>query len=363
MSNEQMKVLSMISEGTISAEEGTQLLARVGRGESLSEIMSEDSAGEENQIEEVEEVIEENEPPTLENPGEELAWGEAAEVDVEIEAEVGQDEAEASGFWGQVRQFFSGTRIRETVEEELEWTVDGAEVDHISAETTNGSIALAGSERDQVLVQARKIVKAPSLKAAEAFAQQVQITVEQDGQTLKISKDHPKPPFGVEVAISYQIASPTESDATLRTTNGSIDLNSLTGAADLTTANGEIQLDRVSGQVAAKTTNGSIKADIEELQESGSFTTVNGSIKVGAVRGNVPITASTTNGAVTLTLPPDYSGQLTSKTVNGRVKTDFPTQLTRQSRTYLEGEIGDGGETELALQTVNGSIRLRKQAQ
>ena len=46
--------------------------------------------------------------------------------------------------------------------------------------------------------------------------------------------------------------------------------------------------------------------------------------------------------------------------MNGEIETDFPLTVTgRISRRHLSGTIGGGGRT-LELETVNGSIQLRK---
>ena len=47
-------------------------------------------------------------------------------------------------------------------------------------------------------------------------------------------------------------------------------------------------------------------------------------------------------------------------TVNGDIDTDFPVSASRISRRRIEGTIGGGGRT-LSLETVNGSISLKRE--
>jgi DUF4097 and DUF4098 domain-containing protein YvlB len=66
------------------------------------------------------------------------------------------------------------------------------------------------------------------------------------------------------------------------------------------------------------------------------------------------------NGSINIELPDGVNAEVTARTVNGDLETDFP--LTIQGRwgpRKLTGTIGDGGR-DLSLETVNGSIRLRR---
>jgi DUF4097 and DUF4098 domain-containing protein YvlB len=59
-------------------------------------------------------------------------------------------------------------------------------------------------------------------------------------------------------------------------------------------------------------------------------------------------------------LPAGLNADVTAKTQNGEISTDFPvTVLRRVSRKQLNGTIGSGGRT-LSIKTVNGSIQLRR---
>jgi len=95
------------------------------------------------------------------------------------------------------------------------------------------------------------------------------------------------------------------------------------------TVNGEVDAANLSGDVEAHTVNGSIRV-------------------------------STSNGGITLELPANVSTEVRASTVNGNIETDFPLTVTgRLGPRRVTGTIGSGGR-RLALETVNGSIRLRK---
>jgi len=262
--------------------------------------------------------------------------------------------------------------------EELDWTLDGAEVSSISARTDNGSISLGGSDREQVTVRARKKVRAPTEAAAKEFARQVQIHVERNGNEVHIYKEHPRPPLGTSVCVSYEISSPRDVDADLCTSNGAIRIHEVdgeieavtsngaielqggAGTVNLRTSNGGIQLQDAKGHVHADTSSGKIEASVGQLEE-GVFSTSNGSITVGVRDGNAPLTAKTSNGSIHVALPANFSGQLDARTTNGRVRSELPVSMAEGTKNRLVGQIGEGGETAVKLRTLNGSIYLRAQ--
>src|SRR5206468_221758 len=86
--------------------------------------------------------------------------------------------------------------------------------------------------------------------------------------------------------------------------------------------------------------------------------TVNGEVEAGGLASDVA--ANTVNGGITLDLPANLSTEVRAETVNGDIVTDFPLVVTgRLGPRRVHGTIGSGGR-QLALATVNGSIKLRK---
>jgi DUF4097 and DUF4098 domain-containing protein YvlB len=125
------------------------------------------------------------------------------------------------------------------------------------------------------------------------------------------------------------------------------------------TVNGEIEATRLNGDVALTTVNGSAAFSTTGL---GRASTVNGSIRgqMGRADWSNTLEMATVNGSITLTLPPDLSTDVRASTVNGDISSDFPMTVTgRISRRKLEGTIGGGGRV-LSLESVNGSITLKR---
>jgi DUF4097 and DUF4098 domain-containing protein YvlB len=125
------------------------------------------------------------------------------------------------------------------------------------------------------------------------------------------------------------------------------------------TVNGSVVAESLDGPVEAHTVNGRVDVSTTRIAEA---TTVNGSItaRLGSMTGREKVEFHTVNGSITLELPAGTNADLSARTVNGSIDTDLPIVVQgSMSRHQIQGQIGKGG-TDLSIETVNGSIRLRK---
>lgn len=125
------------------------------------------------------------------------------------------------------------------------------------------------------------------------------------------------------------------------------------------TVNGDIEAAQLRSDLEATTVNGSIRLSTSGIAEA---TTVNGSITAAMGRADWTgaLQFQTVNGGIALDLPRELNTEVTAHTVNGDIQTDYPLMVQgRISPRRLRGTIGSGGRS-LMLETVNGSIALRK---
>lgn len=126
------------------------------------------------------------------------------------------------------------------------------------------------------------------------------------------------------------------------------------------TVNGKVDADGLGADVDAKTVNGSINVSTTGLARA---QTVNGSITAVMGRADWPagLEFKTVNGAIDLTLPASLSTRVEAKTLNGEITSDFPMTVSGTfSRRRLSGTIGSGSDRQLVLETVNGSVQIRR---
>jgi hypothetical protein len=159
-----------------------------------------------------------------------------------------------------------------------------------------------------------------------------------------------------DVSVRFQVQVPEGVRLVARTTNGGVDVES---GADVvaSTVNGTVRVSTPAG-VQASSVNGAI--DIRHARE-GRASTTNGSItaRLSGASGAEAMDFRTTNGSITLYLPPAASAMVDARVTNGRIVTDLPlTVVGRVGRRHLQGSLGSGG-APLTARTTNGSVRLR----
>jgi len=162
---------------------------------------------------------------------------------------------------------------------------------------------------------------------------------------------------GISSKLDLEIQIPTGSSVNLESVNnGGLSVEGISGEIDLNSVNGSILVTNVSGPVLAHCVNGTVKVDFS------------------SVPPGKPMSFSTLNGTIDVSLPPETKANLKLKTENGDVYTDFdltvkggPTaQSEREGGSYkikfdkgLYGAINGGGP-EMQFTTMNGKIYIRK---
>ena len=367
MSQEKLEILKMLSEGKINAEEAEMLLRALSEPSDAGEQPdTEDEKPKEGKelLQEVTEIFQEvgrEIEGEVSKAVESVQWSDVGKIVNEVVDQVKSSVSDVIDSVSDTIDVADEDDEKRKVKEQLDWTFDGAGVAKIDAQTVNGSISLEGSDRAQVTVRAWKEVRGKG-SVAEEFSQEVEVYAEQVGGELRIHNEHPKPPKGVSVVVRYEIETPRTVDVNLRTVNDKIQISGIDGAIDATTVNGSIKLEGETGPIHAHTTNGEIKTEVGLLINDAKFSTINRSITVKVHEGVAPVTATTTNGTIDLTLPADFAGHLDAKTSNGRVHSDFPIPVVGKIKNRLEGKIGEGGEALVKLRSLNGGIHLKQQS-
>jgi DUF4097 and DUF4098 domain-containing protein YvlB len=265
----------------------------------------------------------------------------------------------------------------------------------VSVESFNGSIELAGWEKDSVEVNGTKYA------SSKSALDLLKIDINSTPGSVRIRAVRPTDLHRhMGVRLSIRLPHKVLLDL-VSTSNGKIQLEDVEGHARLHTSNGGIRISRVRGEVEARTSNGTIEAQdvdgnvnlhtsnggIRADASHGSFeaTTSNGSInarlsdsaaswpvRAESSNGHIELTlegkqlpevrASTSNSSILLRLPASSNARVRARTSHASVTSEFDQLESDGGRKHSEmhGTLGAGGPL-LDLTSSNGSIRIVKQ--
>lgn len=247
----------------------------------------------------------------------------------------------------------------------------------LSAQTSNGSITVTGTEMEVCTITATINARSFTVEEAQLLAEQTEVRLEQTPEGLQTVIDRPKKKNRESISVQFEICVPKQTALELRTSNGEIRVSSIEKAIDTQTSNGKIEITDVTGTVTAHTSNGGVtvkqvNAERFDLHTSnGAITceaitgdmkasTSNGAINVKYASDAAPATnihLSTSNGRISVTTPKDYSAQIDASTSNSKIHTNIPITLQGELGKKVKGTIGKG-EGRLYLKTSNGSINI-----
>jgi predicted membrane protein len=132
------------------------------------------------------------------------------------------------------------------------------------------------------------------------------------------------------------------------TWQGDIAINGFLGEVEATARlNGNINIQDISGPLTANSLNGTIDVTFVKVNQSS------------------PITIYSTNGALDISLPENTPANLSLRTTNGEVYTDFDLKMPDKkglraiATKKVYGSINNGG-VKIQLKTTNGNMYLRK---
>jgi Putative adhesin len=231
---------------------------------------------------------------------------------------------------------------------------------NLDVDTFNGSIEIIGWDQNSVDISGTKYARTPELR------DQIKIDTSHSDNSVTVHAVRPFDNHG-NMGARFIIHVPKKVNLDrIASSNGKIEVRSITGSANLRTSNGPINAEQVDGPIDASTSNGHITVQ-EQLATGHSpihLRTSNGAIDITAER---PITsdlhASTSNGSITVHLPSSTVARIRASTSNSAITSDFDvTMQGRIDKHHLEGNI-NGSKSDapmIDLSTSNGHIRLVK---
>jgi hypothetical protein len=146
-----------------------------------------------------------------------------------------------------------------------------------------------------------------------------------------------------DVNVDFRVLVPKGVRVGVATVNGAVSIDGVTAEVDASTVNGELEVSTSGGRVNASNVNGSVRA------------------RLGKIDGDGDMSFNTVNGSVIVEFNGDFGGDVDLETVNGSLNTNFEMTVSgRLDPKHLRAHIGKPGGPRLKLETVNGSVELRK---
>lgn len=211
---------------------------------------------------------------------------------------------------------------------------------------------------------------------------EVTITESQAGDRVEIAVRLTKDHFGWgrgHRSISVLLRVPKQVDLDVRTGDGGVEVQPVSGHVTISTGDGSITADGLQGEIRLHTGDGSVRATgLQGRLEAGTgdghinvrgrfdvlvLRTGDGGIDAEVEPGSKIETAwslHSGDGGITLRLPADLGADLDAHTGDGGIVLDEPITVTGTiTASRVRGKLGAGGQP-LRVETGDGSIRLKR---
>lgn len=238
----------------------------------------------------------------------------------------------------------SRAQTRAELTEEFHQTYPLAAGGRVAVSNLNGRVRVAAWDRNEVKVDAvKRAYKAERLKEAEirvqASAGSVEIETEYPDQHWRDRDwDRSDQPAVVDYTLTVPRGARLDE---IKLVNGGLEIEGVGGPVDASSVNGRVTARNLAGAVRLSVVNGRLDASFDRLGQ--------------------PVSLSSVNGGIDVTIPSDASAHLRADSVHGRIHNDFnlPVREGEYVGRELEGRLGAGGP-RLSLNNVNGAINIRR---
>lgn len=228
-------------------------------------------------------------------------------------------------------------------QEEFSKTYPLSDRGRVSLSNVNGGLRVQVWDRDEVKVEAVKHADADSALAdlrIEVAASADRVAIETRYPQRRWSWGH-----GESLSVDYTLTIPRGAALEgVSLVNGDLDVADLEGRLEVELVNGDVRARGLAGSASVESVNGSLELSFARLERADR------------------VKAESVNGRIEVLLPASVGADLRASTVSGRLSNEFdvPVDKHRFVGAEMEGAIAGGG-ADIELETVNGSIAVRRQ--
>ncbi|HEY9854865.1 MAG TPA: DUF4097 family beta strand repeat-containing protein [Stenomitos sp.] len=386
MTDERMKVLTMLEQGKITATEAASLLEALNkssRPEPVREMASHigpilDKMG--HMVDQIPEQV-------------------ASEHLPKIGKGVGRVVENLSRFLNQgLGLLESHLQPTYNFEQTLGWE-DLADITCLEVQNVHGTVRVIGEDRSNVSIQVVANIPGETQEAAQSYFANHPATLQREGGQLRLAAPtllstnkalgfFQRHRYDFECRVPRHLlplVSNVSGDVHLdglqfkgngriKTISGDLRVHGVSGDLDLNTVSGDIALDGMQGNADMKTVSGDLS--LRDGVTSGSLSTVSGDIEVGArlsgelrlktISGDIelrvettyPISANSTSGDLNVQLLSGSSGYVDASTRSGDLQLGLALEEALLGKRHAKGKLA-GGTAPISLSSVSGDIELR----
>jgi hypothetical protein len=216
----------------------------------------------------------------------------------------------------------------------------------------NGRVTAESTDGKEVIVEGRRTAKGRSDEIAKENLAKMEIREEVGGSTVRVESRPPRMSGFGGHEIEWTVKVPKGLTVDLRTVNGGVRMNGL------------------SGEIHAKTTNGGIKG-VGLVVDSVEASVVNGGIDMqfaAPLDSTDTVELTTVNGGVTIELPSESKATIAARAVNGGVRVSDELKATQEEESHeferrrrFNGTMNGGGG-RVNVSVTNGGVRISRAA-
>jgi hypothetical protein len=245
---------------------------------------------------------------------------------------------------------------------------------NVRVDTNDGSVTVTTGDAQQVEFRV----------AYEGYVlnKSLQIDSNQHGDEVELIAHIPAGfhiSLGMTRRLHIEVRMPKDADLQVRTGDGSIKANGVSGSIDLHSGDGSLMVGSLKGSVRLHTGDGSIEGnDLDgkcdassgdgRIRLSGRFDVLSaksgdGSVGVEALRGSKLDSSwsiSSGDGSIDVAVPADLPANIEASSGDGHISSDIPITVEGvMSKSRVHGKMNGGGST-LTIHTGDGSIHLKQ---
>jgi Toastrack DUF4097 len=219
----------------------------------------------------------------------------------------------------------------------------------------NGGLRITGHSGKEVIIDASSGVRRRGPSRTSDGLRRIDVdvnalSVEEENNVITVTNRNGSNAGNLDIQV------PAKTNLNLKTTNGgNISVDGVEGEIEVQNTNGGVILNNVAGSVIAHSANGRVQVNLREITM------------------NKPMSFTSMNGNVDVTLPSTVKANLKMRTDNGGTYSDFDILLNPSSSSSTDGRgrfnirtdraltgTINGGGPDIELRTFNGSIYIRK---